>query len=46
MLREAMRRSQHAAMLAPLPVQAPLMAAIVGTRQRSIAFMTRSMRAS
>ena len=46
MVREPMRRSQHAAMLAPPPVQAPWIAATVGTRQRSIAVITRSRRAS
>ena len=35
--------SQQAAMAAPPPVQAPAMAAMVGTRQRSTAFRMRSM---
>ena len=41
-----MRRSQHAAIPAPPPVQAPLIAAIVGTRHCSSAVSTRSIRAS
>jgi hypothetical protein len=44
--RVAMRRSQQAAMAAPPPVQAPAIAAMVGTGQRSSASSTRSMRAS
>ncbi len=46
MPREAMRRSHAAAIEAPPPVQAPWIAAISGTRHFSIAFITRSMRAS
>ena len=41
-----MRRSQAAAMPAPPPVQAPAMAAIVGTRTLSSAPSTRSIRSS
>ena len=43
---EAMRRSQQAAMAAPPPVQAPRMAAMVGTGTRSSESSTRSMRRS
>ena len=45
-LAAAIRRSQAAAMAAPPPVQAPAIAAMVGTGQRSIVPTTRSMRAS
>jgi len=44
--RVARRRSQAAAMVAPPPVQAPSMAAMVGTGQRSMAWKTASMRSS
>ena len=41
-----MRMSQAAAIPAPPPVQAPVMAAIVGTGQRSTASRTASIRSS
>ena len=42
----ATRRSQHAAMPAPPPVQAPAIAAMVGTRHVSSALRIRSIRDS
>ena len=42
----AMRRSHTAAIPAPPPVQAPQIAAMVGTGQLSIAFSTPSIRRS
>ena len=39
----ASRKSQQAAMAAPPPVQAPAMAAMVGTRHFSTAVSTRSI---
>ncbi len=44
--RVAMRRSQAAAIAAPPPVQAPAIAAMVGTRIRSRVPSTRSMKRS
>ena len=46
MLLDAMRRSQTPATPAPPPVQAPLMAAMVGLGQSSIAESTPPMRSS